>query len=252
MCLILVAWRVHPKFSCIIAANRDEVFERATEPAHWWSDEPQILAGRDLAAGGTWLGVTRPGRIAALTNFRAPQPKRTDTPSRGMLVAEMLRSARPVEEDLLRLQRMGAHYNGFNMMISDGNQLGVYESVSGTHVLLGPGIYGLSNHLLDTPWPKVQKGKSRLQRALCGMDDLAAVLDLLRDDRPAHDDELPRTGVSLEWERLLSSAFVRGADYGTRSSTIVRVGGGTTYFDEWSWDPAGEQSDRRSFEFATA
>ena len=253
MCLILVAWRTHPQYPCIIAANRDENYQRATEAARWWRDGGQILAGRDLVAGGTWLGVTRAGRFAALTNYRTPQPKRTEAPSRGTLVTGILRSAGSVEEDLAHLQQVGADYNGFNMIISDGERLGVYESVSGACVTPGPGIYGLSNHLLDTPWPKVQKAKSRLQAALSDMHDPTAVLDLLRDDSPAPDAELPRTGVSIEWERLLSSAFVRGDGYGTRSSTVIRIDrGGTAFFDEWSWDPSGSQSDRRSFEFATS
>jgi uncharacterized protein with NRDE domain len=155
-----------------------------------------------------------------------------------------------VEEDLARLQQVGANYNGFNMLISDGERLGVYESVSGACVTLGPGVYGLSNQLLDSPWPKVQKAKSRLQAALSRMDDPSAVLELLRDDRPAPDPELPRTGVSIEWERLLSSAFVRGNGYGTRSSTVIRIDrAGTAFFDEWSWDPSGSHSNRRSFQF---
>jgi uncharacterized protein with NRDE domain len=250
MCLILVAWRAHPRYPCIIAANRDESFERATEAAHWWSDRPQILAGRDLVAGGTWLGVTRAGRFAALTNYRAPQRERTGAPSRGTLVTGILESGGCVEEDLAHLQRVGATCNGFNLIFSDGEHAGVYESVSGARVTLVPGIYGLSNHLLDTPWPKVQKAKSRLQAALSNMDDPTTVLDLLRDDRPALDDELPRTGVSLEWERLLSSAFVRGTGYGTRSSTVIRIDQrGTAFFDEWSWDPSGSQSGKKSFQF---
>ena len=250
MCLILVAWRTHPKYPCIIAANRDEFFERATEAAHWWSDWPQILAGRDLMAGGTWLGVTRAGRFAALTNYRTPQQKHTGTPSRGTLVTGILKSVGSVEEGLAHLQRVGPAYNGFNLIFSDGEQLGVYESVSGARLTLSPGIYGLSNHLLDTPWPKVHKAKSRLQAALSNMDDPTAALELLREDRPALDDELPRTGVSLEWERLLSSAFVRGTGYGTRSSTVIRIDQhGNASFDEWSWDASGSQSGKKCFQF---
>jgi uncharacterized protein with NRDE domain len=145
---------------------------------------------------------------------------------------------------------VGASYNGFNVIFSDGERLGIYESVPGHGRELGPGIYGLSNHLLDTPWPKVLRAKSRLQEALGSMTDTAPLLELLRDDLPAPDDQLPRTGVSLEWERLLSSAFVRARDYGTRSSTIIRIDArGRAYFDEWSWSSVGEDAGRISLQF---
>ncbi|MGC1520246.1 MAG: NRDE family protein, partial [Steroidobacteraceae bacterium] len=138
------------------------------------------------------------------------------------------------------LHAVGANYNGFNVIVSDGEKLGIYESVRGLGRELGPGIYGLSNHLLDTPWPKVRKAKGMLEAALLEMPDTASLLTLLRDDRPAPDHELPRTGVSLEWERLLSSAFVRASDYGTRCSTIIRIDArARAYFDEWSWNAAG-------------
>ena len=250
MCLILLVWQGHPRYPCIIAANRDEYHERATEPAHWWPDRPRIFAGRDLSAGGTWLGITRSGRFAALTNYRAPSQRRMDAPSRGALVTRILESDDSVAEELKVLRRVGADYNGFNLLFSDGERLGVYESVRGEGRELGPGVYGLSNHLLDTPWPKVQQAKARLQAALRHMTDPTAALALLRDDLPALDDELPRTGVSLEWERLLSSAFVRGIDYGTRCSTVVCIDElGTASFDEWSWNPSGSQVDRISVRF---
>jgi uncharacterized protein with NRDE domain len=250
MCLILIVWRAHPEYPCVIAANRDESHERAAAPAQWWSDPPHILAGRDLAAGGTWLGMTRTGRFAALTNYRDPQQPRRLGPSRGTLVTNILESSDSVAEGLKYLRRVGAQYNGFNLIFSDGERLGIFESARGEGRELDPGIYGLSNHLLDTPWPKVQKAKSRLQSALSGMADATAVLELLRDDLPAPDEQLPRTGLSLEWERLLSSAFVRAPDYGTRCSTVVRIDlKGTACFDEWSWDPSGAQIARSSLQF---
>ncbi|HME40819.1 MAG TPA: NRDE family protein [Steroidobacteraceae bacterium] len=255
MCLILVVWRMHPQYPCLVAANRDEFHARPTARAGWWQDHPQILAGRDLTAGGTWLGLTRAGRFAALTNYRDPELRRVAapgvaTPSRGGLVTAMLESSGSVGEGLAQLRSVGANYNGFNLIFSDGERLGIYESVRGVGRELGPGIYGLSNHLLDTPWPKVQKAKSRLESALAGLTDTAPLLALLRDDRPAADEHLPQTGVSLEWERLLSSAFVRAADYGTRCSTIIRIdAGGRAYFDEWSWDSLGADIGRTSLQF---
>jgi uncharacterized protein with NRDE domain len=250
MCLVLVVWKVHPLYPCVVAANRDEFHARPAAAADWWPDHPQILAGRDSQAGGTWLGLTRAGRFAALTNYRDPEQRRIDAPSRGALVTSLLDSGASVAESLDHLQRVGANYNGFNVIFSDGERLGIYESVQGSGRELGPGIYGLSNHLLDTPWPKVRHAKSRLEAALRGMPDTAPLLALLRDDRPAPDDELPRTGLSIEWERLLSSAFVRAGDYGTRCSTIIRIDAeGRTFFDEWSWDPLGADSGTVSREF---
>jgi uncharacterized protein with NRDE domain len=242
MCLILVAWRAHPDFPLVVAANRDEFFARPTAPAGWWGEAPDILAGRDLQAGGTWLGVNRRGVFAGLTNFRDPSRQRPDAPSRGALVAEGLAGGAPVAERLAWLARHGGAYNGFNLIFSDGRELAVHESVSGNGQVLGPGIYGLSNHLLDTPWPKVVAAKSRLHTALESLPDTAALLALLRDDRPAPDDALPRTGVSLEWERLLSAAFIRAPGYGTRSSTVILTDrAGRVTFQEWSWNEAGSQ-----------
>ncbi len=255
MCLVLVVWRVHPLYPCLVAANRDEFHARPAARAEWWPDHPQILAGRDLEAGGTWLGLTHAGRFAALTNYRDPQQRRTDapgvvTPSRGALVTAMLESGASVAEGLAYLRGVGANYNAFNLIFSDGERLGIYESVLREGRELGPGIYGLSNHLLDTPWPKVQNAKSRLESALLEMAGTAPLLALLRDDRPAPDAQLPQTGVSLEWERLLSSAFVRAPDYGTRCSTIIRIDtGGRAYFDEWSWDAVGADIGRTSLRF---
>ena len=250
MCLILVAWQGHAKFRCVIAANRDEMHSRPTAAAQWWPSRPPILAGRDLSAGGTWLGLTRTGRFAALTNFRDPEQRRTGTPSRGTLVTSILMSNDTTAESLEYLRRVGADYNGFNLLFSDGERLAVYESVRGVGRELAPGIYGLSNHLLDTPWPKVQTAKSRLAGALANLETTGAALALLRDDKPAPDEQLPRTGVSLQWERLLSSAFVRAPDYGTRCSTVVRIDESRrACFDEWTWDAAGAQTGAVSLQF---
>ena len=250
MCLVLVVWRTHPQYPCLVAANRDEFHARPTAAAAWWPDHSQILAGRDLEAGGTWLGMTRTGRFAALTNYRDPEQRQTQAPSRGALVTYMLESGVSVAEGLAYLRAEGPDYNGFNMIFSDGERLGIFESTRGAGRELGPGIYGLSNHLLDTPWPKVQKAKSRLQAALSNITDTAPLLALLRDDRPAPDAQLPQTGVSVEWERLLSSAFVRAQDYGTRCSTIIRIEAqGRAHFEEWSWSPIGAEIGRTSLQF---
>jgi uncharacterized protein with NRDE domain len=238
------------EYPCVIAANRDELHSRPTAAAHWWQSQPPIFAGRDLLAGGTWLGLTRTGRFAALTNYRDPEQRRLGTPSRGTLVASILLSGDPIERSLEHLRSISSDYNGFSLLFSDGERLAIYESALGSGRVLEPGIYGLSNHLLDTPWPKVQNGKSRLSRALSDLSTTDAVLALLRDEAPARDDQLPRTGVSVEWERLLSSAFVRAPDYGTRCSTVLRIDESRrACFDEWSWDAAGEPTGSVSLQF---
>ncbi|HEX3395181.1 MAG TPA: NRDE family protein [Steroidobacteraceae bacterium] len=250
MCLVLLAWRGHAKYPCVIAANRDELHSRPAVAAHWWPTRPPILAGRDLSAGGTWLGVTRSGRFAALTNYRDPEQRRPGTPSRGTLVTSILMSGASIDQSLEKLRRVSEEYNGFNLLFSDGARLAIYESVSGSGRELGPGIYGLSNHLLDTPWPKVQTAKSRLSRALSESATAAGLLELLRDGEPAPDEQLPRTGLSLPWERLLSSAFVRAPEYGTRCSTVLRIDESRrACFDEWTWDAAGAQIGAVSLQF---
>jgi uncharacterized protein with NRDE domain len=249
MCLILVAWRAHPDYPLVIAANRDEYHVRTALPANWWP-EPPILAGRDLSAGGTWLGVTRDARFAALTNYRDPARVRADTPSRGAIVPSVLRDSQPLDRQLQRLQVEGPDYNGFNLIYGNREQLAVFESVAGTGRLLPEGVYGLSNHLLDTPWPKVVTAKAALGHALRNLPDEAALLALLRDTRQADEPQLPRTGVSVEWERLLSSAFIHAPDYGTRCSTIVTLHRkGQVRFTEWTWNASGAADGEVRFAF---
>ena len=245
MCLILVAWRVHPDYPLVVAANRDEFFARPAAEAAWWKDAKNVFAGRDLEAGGTWLGLGRDGRFAGLTNFRDPPRNRNDAPSRGALVADFLTGGESTAAALARLQTQGPRYNAFNLFVSDGDSLGIYESASGSARILEPGIYALSNHLLDTPWPKVTAGKSRLARALRALPDDTPLRELLRDDRPAPDAALPRTGVSLAWERMLSSAFIRAPGYGTRCSTVItRDRHGWMHVTESTWNDVGLESGR--------
>ena len=245
MCLILVAWRVHPDYPLVVAANRDEFFARPAAEAAWWKDAKNVFAGRDLEAGGTWLGLGRDGRFAGLTNFRDPPRNRNDAPSRGALVADFLTGNESTAAALARLQAQGPRYNAFNLFVSDGDSLGIYESASGSARILEPGIYALSNHLLDTPWPKVTAGKSRLARALRALPDDTPLRELLRDDRPAPDAALPRTGVSLAWERMLSSAFIRAPGYGTRCSTVItRDRHGWMHVTESTWNDVGLESGR--------
>jgi uncharacterized protein with NRDE domain len=249
MCLILVAWRAHPDYPLVVAANRDEYHARPAAPASWWPDPP-ILAGRDLVAGGTWLAVTRDARFAALTNFRDPAQVLHQATTRGAIVPQTLNRAEPVTTRLAQLQREAGSYNGFNLIFSDGEQLAVFESVAATGRVLTAGVYGLSNHVLDTPWPKVSAAKAALGTALTRLPDEQPLLELLRDERQADDAQLPRTGVSVEWERLLSSAFIRAPNYGTRCSTLLLLDhAGMVHWREWSWDATGASAGQVRFAF---
>ena len=249
MCLILLAWQAHPRFPVVLAANRDEFFARPAATAAWWP-APPILAGRDLSGGGAWLGVDRRGRFAALTNYRDPARVRDDAPSRGALVPAILASELSVREQLAQLPARAPAYNGFNLLFSDGAALAVYESVPGQGRELGPGVYGLSNHLLDTPWPKVLAAKTALAASLAHLPDWQELLALLRDESQAEESALPRTGLSLEWERLLSSAFIRAPGYGTRCSTILLIDAeGQAQFHEWTWDERGALAGQVDCEF---
>lgn len=250
MCLILLAWRAHPGYPLVVAANRDEFFARPTAPAAFWDDAPQILAGRDLEAGGTWLGVTRNGRFAALTNYRDPVRNKAGAPSRGELVSRFLAGEQSAPEYLRQLESMADRYSGFNLVFGDSGGLWCFSNCGEGERELPPGVYGLSNHLLDSPWPKVARGKSALAKALQALPDQAPLFALLRDDRIAADDELPRTGVSLEWERLLSAAFVRSPTYGTRSSTVVQFDeAGRLRFTEQTFLPDAASGGRAEFAF---
>lgn len=249
MCLILVAWRSHPQYPLVVAANRDEFFTRRTASADFWPDQPQILAGRDLEGGGTWMGVTRAGRFAALTNYRDPAAQRPDAPSRGALVADFLAGDANIDAYLDQIQPRAASYNGFNLLLGERDRLVWFSNVAGGRVELASGVYGVSNHLLDSPWPKVGAGKTALAAAMGALPDSAPLFELLRDDSVHPDAALPRTGVSIEWERLLSSAFVRAPGYGTRSSTVLTIGTAGANFDEQTWLEGGEPGGRTHFQF---
>jgi uncharacterized protein with NRDE domain len=251
VCLILVGWRVHDEYPLVVAANRDEFFDRSALPAAFWSDAPGVLAGRDRQAGGTWLGISRSGRFAALTNFRDPSRQRTGMPSRGSLTVDFLAGTAPPMAYLQDLAARDSAFNGFNLLVGDDRQLCCYSNVVGVPHQLPPGVYGLSNHLLDTPWPKVAVAKTRLRAALAELPDHAALFSLLRDDAIHPDRQLPDTGVGAEWERLLSAAFVRTAEYGTRCSTVTfKHRDGRTTFDETTWLPGAGFGGRVRFAFA--
>ena len=251
MCLILLALDVHPDYSLIVAANRDEFYDRPTARAAFWTDAPGVLAGRDLKAGGTWLGVDRRGRFAAVTNYRQGQREGDAPRSRGHLVSDYLTGPMDGRAHMAGVERDAALYNGFNLIAGDVGALFYFSNREGGARELGPGVYGLSNHLLDSPWPKVTAGKSGLTALLTGGGKLTpSLFRLLSDRSQATDDLLPRTGVSPEWERLLSSAFIASEGYGTRSSTVVLVGrDGVVRFEEHSFGPGAAPEEEVTYEF---
>ena len=225
MCLILLAFKTDPAYKLILAANRDEYYGRPTVPAAFWKESPHLLAGRDLRAGGTWIGITREGRIGAVTNYRDPASVKENAPSRGRLVSNFLRGQEGPVEYLDKLAQGADRYNGFNLIIGENDQIYWYSNRGDGMKDLSPGIHGLSNHLIDTPWPKVDRGKDGLAGLISKEENLSPekLFNILRDRTVAHDDTLPDTGVGLDWERILSPIFILSPNYGTRSSTLLFI-----------------------------
>jgi len=222
MCLIALAWRAHPASRLIVAANRDEYFARPSAPAGFWDDHRGVLAGRDLEAGGTWLGITLEGRFAALTNYRNPADQRSGAPSRGALVSGFLTGKAGPADYAKQVELEAAAYNGFSLLVGDGDSLWFISNRGGRASRVRPGVHGLSNHLLDTPWPKVERAKSELAAQLKAPFDAGAAFGFLDDTQRAPSADLPSTGVSLELEERLSAIrILASGGYGTRCSTVL-------------------------------
>jgi uncharacterized protein with NRDE domain len=225
MCLLVLAWKVHPRYRLVVAANRDEFHERPTAAMAKWSPPDEIIGGRDLRAGGTWLAMDRARRFGMVTNFRELQRPAADAPSRGHLIPNYLRNQAGAERHLQELERTAPGYSGFNLLLTDHDSLWYASNRAEIFARrLSPGIYGLSNEFLDTPWPKLQRVRQRFDPLLMQQGEVSKdeLLAILADTTQAGVDEhLPKTGLSREWEQLLSSPFVSNKDYGTRCSTIV-------------------------------
>jgi uncharacterized protein with NRDE domain len=254
MCLLVLAWQSHPRFRLIVAANRDEFHERPAAALGWWGDEPRIAAGRDLRSAGTWMGATRSGRFAVVTNYRDLERAPPDAPSRGDLVAGFLRADASTTSDYLHALRVrAARYAGFSLLLGDGRELWYVSNRGGTEPRpMESGVYGLSNHTLDSPWPKLVRSRERL-RELLGEDRVApdALFTLLADRTPADLDETPDTGLPADWERALSSPFVVHERYGTRCSTVLLVThDGHTTLCERRFDAHGALTGATRLEFS--
>lgn len=239
MCLIFVALKSHPKYKLVVAANRDESYDRKTAGAAFWPDHPDILGGRDLEAMGTWLGMTKSGRLAMVTNFRDLKNIRAKAPSRGKLVTDFLLEKISAEDYMEKLEPRAKEYNGFSLIAGTVDSLFYLSNYREGVIQLNSGLFGLSNHLLETPWPKVEKGKLEIQQLLKASalktDDFFKVLS---DESISSDDKLPDTGIGLEFERMLSPAFIKNPGYGTRSSTVIFVDyNNHVTFQERVYDP---------------
>ncbi len=294
MCLILFAYKVTPGRKFILAANRDEFFSRPTAPMDFWHDNPDIIAGRDLKEGGTWLGISKTGKFAALTNYRDPAKIKKNPPSRGQIIKDYLTSNKNAADFLADLQKKADSFNGFNLLLSDDKSL-FWFSNSGqetdvelcsdpltkskiltinedyanensplirefSHIKGGkpakliPGIYGLSNHLLNTPWPKIKEGTQSLKKIITeknyiSKDDLFHILE---SKKMPGDTDLPDTGVGIKWEKILAPIFINSPTYGTRSSSVMIINeDGHTLIAERSFNNMGDIQGEKEFRFLT-
>jgi uncharacterized protein with NRDE domain len=279
MCLIVFSYLEYADYPLIFAGNRDEFHGRPAAPAHFWGTHPDLLAGRDLQAGGTWLGVSREGLFATVTNYREPiKNSTTGRLSRGALVTEYLLKSTSVESHFADLAPRSADYNGFNLIfgrldalyyfsnrgpkaesnqpnesVADGDAYAADADAYANPRLhtIEPGLHGLSNEQLDTPWPKVRRAKELFRKAVEGVEPaFEPLLDLLADSRRASDHEVPSTGLDPELESRLSSIFIPGDDYGTRASTVVLMReDGLVQFAERTYGPGGVETGTRTFDY---
>ena len=245
MCLITFSYRQHPDYPLIFAANRDEHYKRPSRNAEFWDDHPNLLAGKDLKAGGTWMGITKQGTLAALTNYRDPSIQKDTPESRGHLVRDFLTNTEEAASYLQNVDKQAQNFEGFNLLAGTLNQLYYYSNQTNKIIQLDSGLYGLSNHLLDTPWPKVQGAKEKLQAMI--QDDAVsehALFNLLADDREAPEDQLPETGIPREIEKKVSPIFIKSDGYGTRASTVLLIDNkGQVTFTERNFAAGTQQVD---------
>jgi uncharacterized protein with NRDE domain len=251
MCLLLISYNIHPIYPLIVAANRDEFYNRPTEKARYWKELPDLLAGRDLEAGGTWLGITKAGRFAAITNYRDMKSVKNNAPSRGALTLNFLASdISPLKYGRSLIEKSD-EYNGYNLLFSDLESFYYFSNQTKELQQLPSGVYGLSNHLLDTPWPKVVKSKEAFLGATS--DEKVSenrLFEILSDDREAPDDQLPDTGLGRELERTVSPVFIKSEKYGTRSSTVLLLNSiNEVLFVEKSLDTDKREWIESRFEF---
>lgn len=256
MCLIIFAYKVHPRYDLILAGNRDEFYARPTREAQFWTEEdhPNILAGKDLEAGGTWLGVHKDGRWGALTNYRDFSIQKKDPPSRGELVLDYLRSKQDGEAYLHQIKPKAQQYNGFNLLL--GDQDGLYHFLNQEREInrIEPGVHGLSNASLDTPWMKLTKANQELENIISKKNfSKEELFGLLVNEEKAPEQDLPETGLSPEMEKAVSSIFIKTEDYGSRCSTLLLIDKeGNIDFTERRYIPGStDMKGEQHFKFST-
>lgn len=248
MCILFLAIDAHPEYPLIICANRDEFHHRPTAPAHLWPNEDNLIAGKDLQAGGTWLGLSQEGKFAGLTNLRVPALYSEDLKSRGDLVIKSLATNNDMDHDWLKSHT--TEYNPFNLIFNSNNQLYCFNSITKESSPLLPGFHAISNGAMDDTWPKMAKGERALEALIQGGDPISIdeLILLMKDETQPADDSLPSTGIALEWERRLSSIYICHPEYGTRSTSIILKSSDRQYqFVEVRYDGKGRQLGRQEF-----
>lgn len=249
MCLLIFSYKQSPDYKLILAANRDEFYRRSAEPAHYWSENSNIFAGRDIQGGGTWLGVNKQGAIAALTNYRDIRSIKANAPTRGKLVSDYLTGKYTGVSFTEFLNKSGKNYNGFNLIFGSTESLNYFNNVNNRPEVLAPGIYNLSNHLLNSPWPKSRKINKMFGEVIAGQFTPGDLFQILTDNE-AFQEDLPDTGLSPEIERAISSIFIVTPEYGTRCSTVILIDqDDNLFFEERSFDNEGNQSGTVKVEF---
>ena len=250
MCLILFAWKAHPNYPLIVCANRDESYSRPSRQAQFWPEQPQLLGGKDMEAGGTWLGITKGGRFAAITNYRDFNNPETGTLSRGHLVKDYLLSEQSPADYMQSLATKAKQYHGFNLLVGDQHDLYYYSNRSDETIKIEPGVHGLSNHLFNTPWPKVSIGKQDLSQCLSQEINEKNLMPVLLNKTQPSDEKLPDTGVGLEAERFLSTGFIASENYGTRASTLLWIdSANNVIFVEQNYGPHGAKEEKVAHQF---
>ena len=252
MCTLAFAFRSFENYPLIFLGNRDEFYDRPTTPAVFWKDAHSLLAGRDMKYGGTWLGLTRRGRFATITNYRDLKSHREHLLSRGIMTSEYLLGKNDPVDYLKEVDSQKDSYNCFNLLVGDINRLYYYSNRSGETQNLEPGIYGLSNHLLNTPWPKVNRIKELLNGHMAEFStpSTETLFEILANSERTEDDQLPDTGIGLDWERVLSSIFITSSTYGTRNSTVLIIDDkNKVTFAEKFFRSANDEGTEVKFEF---